>query len=79
MPQKLSHMNIVVDKMHTAGHVDVWCKKTGNPQLYPELHKVIHTDILCTVSPIYIKCTSHQQVNNEVCEQYSHGSPATVK
>ena len=33
-------MNIVVDKMHMAGHVDAWCKKTCDPSLYPELQKV---------------------------------------
>ena len=36
----LSQMNIVVDKMHMAGHVDSWCKKECNPNLFPDLNKV---------------------------------------
>lgn len=31
---------IVIDKMHMAGHVDAWCKTTCDPQLYPDLEKV---------------------------------------
>lgn len=38
--QTLSHLSIVIDKMHMAGHVDSWCKKTCDPHLYPDLNKV---------------------------------------
>ena len=33
-------LKIAVDKMHMAGHVDVWCKRNCDPALYPELEKV---------------------------------------
>ena len=36
----LSEMNITIDKMHIAGHVDVWWKRSCDPALYPELEKV---------------------------------------
>ena len=36
----LSETAIVIDKMHMAGHIDGWCKKTCNPHLYPDLDKV---------------------------------------
>ena len=36
----MSHVNIVVDKMNMAGHVDAWCKKICVPHLFPALKKV---------------------------------------
>ena len=36
----LSQTNIVVDKMHMAGHVDSWCKKECDPHLFSDLNKV---------------------------------------
>ena len=36
----LSEVAIVVDKIHIAGHVDMWCKKTCDPRLFPNLIKV---------------------------------------
>ena len=36
----LSSVPIVVDKMHMAGHVDPWCKKTCDSHLYTDLNKV---------------------------------------
>ena len=36
----LSELAIVVDKMHMAGHVDSWCKKTCDPHLFPDLNSV---------------------------------------
>jgi hypothetical protein len=38
--QKISHMNIVVDKMHMAGHVDLWCKEHCDPRNCKELDEV---------------------------------------
>ena len=38
--QKISHMNIVVDKMHMAGHVDSWCKEHCDPRKCKELDEV---------------------------------------
>ena len=37
----LSELAIVVDKMHMAGHVDSWCKKTCDPHLFPDLNSVL--------------------------------------
>ena len=36
----LSKVSIVVDKMHMAGHVDLWCLKTCDPHLFKDLEKV---------------------------------------
>ena len=36
----LAEINIVIDKMHMAGHVDKWCKANCDPQLYDDLKKV---------------------------------------
>lgn len=36
----LSELTITVDKMHMAGHVDAWCKKKCDPQLFLDLNKV---------------------------------------
>ena len=36
----LSQVEIVVDKMHFAGHVDSWCKTTCDPHLFSDLRKV---------------------------------------
>ena len=33
-------MNIVVDKMHMAGHVDAWCKEYCDPRKFKELNEV---------------------------------------
>ena len=53
----LSHLSIVVDKMHMAGHVDAWCRKTCDPHLHPELHKVLYScSCACTVPD---KCNFH--------------------
>lgn len=38
--QILCKLAIVIDKMHMAGHVDTWCKKTCDPQLFSDLDKV---------------------------------------
>ena len=31
---------MAVDKMHMAGHVDSWCKKTCDPHLFTDLNQV---------------------------------------
>lgn len=36
----LSQTNIVIDKMHMVGHVDLWCKKECDPNLFPDLNEV---------------------------------------
>ena len=36
----LSEINIVIDKMHMAGHVDQWCKTHCDPNLYDDLKLV---------------------------------------
>ena len=38
--EKISQMNIVVDKMHMAGHVDSWCKEHCDPRKFEELNEV---------------------------------------
>ena len=46
----LSTINVVIDRMHMAGHVDSWCKRTCDPSLYPELQMVQETCGLVNVS-----------------------------
>lgn len=36
----LSDLTMAVDKMHMAGHVDSWCKKTCDPHLFSDLNEV---------------------------------------
>ena len=38
--QRLSKMNIVVDKLHFRGHVDKWCQEHCNPYTFEELNEV---------------------------------------
>ena len=35
--QKLANAEIVVDKMHMAGHVDEWCRQNCDPRAFKEL------------------------------------------
>ena len=37
---KLSTWNIVIDRMHFAGHTDSWCKANCNPNSLKQLGKV---------------------------------------
>ena len=39
-PKKLATVEIVIDKMHMAGHVDKWCLTISDPHLFSELDKV---------------------------------------
>ena len=52
---KITRCQIVVDKMHFAGHVDKWCQEHCNPYEVDELRKVcLHSVIfslsMCTVN-----------------------------
>ena len=38
--QKLSKVEIVVDKLHMEGHTDAWCKANCDPYLFKALDKV---------------------------------------
>jgi len=56
----LSKMEIVVDKMHMAGHVDKWCKETCDPRIIEDLAKVCPIpvvygtlDRICCLPPSY--------------------------
>ncbi len=37
---RLAKIEIVIDKMHLAGHIDKWCLANCNPHLFPQLEKV---------------------------------------
>ena len=50
--QLLSKMEIVVDKMHMAGHVDKWCKDTCDPRTFAELAEVCHVCSCCLLSTV---------------------------
>lgn len=43
----LSKLDIVIDKMHMAGHVDSWCKEVCDPSLYPDLASHYECSALC--------------------------------
>ena len=38
--QKIAQTEIVVDKLHMAGHVDTWCRQTCDPHLFSALDNV---------------------------------------
>ena len=38
--QKLSETEIVIDKLHMAGHMDKWCKENCDPHHFQALDKV---------------------------------------
>ena len=38
--QKLSKVEIVIDKLHMEGHTDEWCKANCDPHLFKALDKV---------------------------------------
>ena len=38
--KKLAMVEIVIDKMHMAGHVDKWCLTYCDPHLFSELDKI---------------------------------------
>lgn len=41
----LTEIAITVDKMHMAGHVDPWCRKTCDPKLFPDLNSVSSSEV----------------------------------
>ena len=48
--QKLSEVEIVIDKLHMEGHTDEWCKANCDPHLFKALDKVS----ICQIRiPIY--------------------------
>ena len=40
LQQKLATVEIVIDKLHMAGHIDKWCKMTCDPHLFSDLVNV---------------------------------------
>ena len=38
--QRMSELEIVVDKMHMKGHIDKWCKETCDPMSFSDLNDV---------------------------------------
>lgn len=44
-------MNIVIDKMHMAGHTDTWCKQNCDPKLFPDLAMVWYTVYIYAYTP----------------------------
>ena len=40
--KKISELEIVIDKMHFAGHIDAWCRDVCDPHKHRNLDKV-HT------------------------------------
>lgn len=50
--QKPSEIEIVVDKMHMAGHVDEWCKHNWDPTKFPYL-KNVNCTICLTQTKLY--------------------------
>ena len=42
--KKIAKANIVVDRFHFPGHIDLWCQENCNPNKFDELIKVkLHT------------------------------------
>jgi len=62
--RRLADIQIVIDKMHMAGHVDEWCKTNCDPNTFAQLDKVREQFI---EGIIYMLI--HTKVDTEVCEQ----------
>ena len=50
----ISNLNIVVDKMHFAGHIDTWCHANCNPHSFEELKEVIKHIVQVLILPIIV-------------------------
>ena len=55
---RLSNIDIVIDKMHYNGHIDMWCKANCNPYNVKQLEKVTQTCVIytpvCTFMNAYV-------------------------
>ena len=71
---QLSEIEIVIAKMHMAGHIDRWCLENCDPKLFTDLNEVRRVKsefslqsssmhVFMHISLVYI------QVDTEVCEQ----------
>ena len=38
--EEMAKLTVVIDCMHMKGHTDIWCKKTCDPKLFPQLNNV---------------------------------------
>ena len=64
----LSDLTMAVDKMHMAGHVDSWYKKTCDPHLFTELSQVYwYTTYTCEQFTCLSVCLEVLPVGNEYC------------
>ena len=64
---QMANLNIVIDKLHFAGHTDKWCSDNCNPKSFKELDNVcLLIDNFCNNNTI----TIYIQVDTEVCEQH---------
>ena len=63
----ISQVEIVVDKMHMAGHVDNWCKEMCDPHKFRDLDKVqyVYRPLHFYSDMLFL----FLQVDTEVCEQ----------
>ena len=64
---QLSKIEIVIDKMHMAGHVDKWCHENCDPNLLTELDDVSRMTYYLSLKFNNIVLI---QVDTEICEQY---------
>ena len=62
--KKLADVEIVIDKMHMAGHVDEWYKKNCDPYKIPHVSDTTHTYMYKHILTLYFL-----QVDTEICEQ----------
>jgi len=67
--EQLACLEIVVDKMHIAGHKDPWCLQNCDSRKIPELQKVNYGVYDHTYSNSYNSYHLNIQVDTEVCEQ----------
>ena len=67
--QQLACLEIVVDKMHIAGHKDPWCLQNCDSRKIPELQKVNYWVYAHRYSNSYNSYHLSIQVDTEVCEQ----------
>ena len=59
--KKISDLEIVIDKLHFAGHVDKWCRQVCDPYKHRDLDKVmgfcIMTTYVTVIAIYYTVCT----------------------
>ena len=71
---QLSEIEIVIDKMHMAGHIDRWCLENCDSKLFTDLNEVrrVKSEFSLQSSSMHVFMhipLVYIQIDTEVCEQ----------